>query len=61
MLEKLMKNLFKEVIKGIMKSHGVDPSRLTDQHFENLWKISESADESEKGDKLQEYLKAYVL
>lgn len=60
-MEKLMKNFFKEVIKGIMKVHGIHPSKLTDEHFENLWKISETADESEKADKLKEYLKTYVL
>lgn len=61
MLEALMKNMFKEIIKGIMKAHGADASKLTDEHFNNLWKISETADETEKADKLQEYLKTYVL
>lgn len=61
-LEKQMKNIFKMIIKGIMISKGVNPSKLTDEHFEALWKISEETpNESEKSDKLQQYLKTYVL
>lgn len=60
-LEKQMKNMFKVIIKGIMAFKGINPSKLTDAHFEALWEISKETPESEKGDKLQQYLKTYVL
>ena len=61
MLEKLMKSIFKETCKMIMKTHGVDASKLTDYHFDNLWKISESIEGTERDEKLQEYLETYVF
>lgn len=61
MLEKLMKNILKETCIMIIKAHGVDSSKLTDYHIDNLWKISESTEGTERDEKLQEYLKTYVL
>lgn len=61
MLEKLMKSILKETCIMIMKAHGADTSKLTDDHIDNLWKISESTEETERDEKLQEYLKTYVL
>jgi hypothetical protein len=61
MLEKLMKSIFKETCKMIIKTHGADASKLTDYHFDNLWKISESTEGTERDKKLQEYLETYVL
>ena len=61
MLEKLMKSILKETCIMIMKAHGADTSKLTDDHIDNLWKISESTEGAERDEKLQEYLKTYVL
>lgn len=61
MLEKLMKSILKETCIMIMKAHGADTSKLTDYYIDNLWKISESTEGTERDEKLQEYLKTYVL
>lgn len=61
MLEKLMKSILKETLIMILKSHGADPSRLTDEHLENLWKISSTTEDAKRDEKIQEYFKAYIL
>ena len=61
MLEKFMKSILKETCIMIMKAHGVDSSKLTNYHIDNLWKISGSFEGAERDEKLQEYLKTYVL
>jgi len=61
-LENAMKNMFKKIMKTAMEARGINPKKLTNKHFENLWKISkETKDETEKNNKLEEYLKTYVL
>lgn len=61
MLEKLMKSLLKKTIIMILKTHNVDPSKLTDEHIDALWEISESTEGEDRDEKLQAYLKAHVL
>ena len=56
-----MKNILKETCIMIMKAHGADTSKLTNYHIDNLWKISASFEGAERDEKLQEYLKTYVL
>lgn len=56
-----MKSILKETLIMILKSHGADPSRLTDEHLENLWKISSTTEDAKRDEKIQEYFKAYVL
>lgn len=61
MLEKIMKNILKETLIMILKSHGADSSKLTDEHLENLWKISSTTEGTKRDEKIQEYFKTYVL
>ena len=61
MLEKLMKAMLKQTILMILKTHNVDSSKLTDEHIDALWKISESTEGEDRDEKLQAYLKAHIL
>ena len=61
MLEKIMKGMLKQTILMILKAHNVDSSKLTDEHIDALWKISESTEGEDRDMKLQAYLKAHIL
>lgn len=61
MLEKIMKAMLKKTILMILKTHNVDSSKLTDEHIDALWKISESTEGEDRDEKLQAYLKAHIL
>lgn len=61
MLEKFMKAMLKQTILMILKAHNVDSSKLTDEHVDALWKISESTEGEDRDMKLQAYLKAHIL
>lgn len=61
MLEKFMKAMLKQTILMILKAHNVDSSKLTDEHIDALWKISESTEGEDRDMKLQAYLKAHIL
>ena len=61
MLEKIMKSMLKKTILMILKAHNVDSSKLTDEHIDALWKISESTEGEDRDMKLQAYLKAHIL
>lgn len=61
MLEKIMKAMLKKTILMILKAHNVDSSKLTDEHIDALWKISESMEGEARDEALQAYLKAHIL
>ena len=61
MIEKMSQKILKGILIMILESHGVDSSKLTDEHLENLWKISSTTEGEERNEKIQEYFKAHVL
>lgn len=61
MIEKMSQKILKGILIMILESNGADSSKLTDEHLENLWKISSTTEGEERNEKIQEYFKAYVL